>query len=113
MDNTRKDGYERNTDIPIYYWIRQKGSINKLNSNSRINHKIIGWHIVNEVLKRYYRLKKVKPTAENFNDSIVETATYRYRSDRKFVLDNFFRVTGHKTPNDFFKDLWSSKKVAI
>ena len=107
----REDGAERNTDIPIYYWIRKKGSINNLNGKSRINHRIIGWHIVNEVLKRYYRLKKIKPTAKNFKDDIVDIATYRYRSDRTFVINNFFRITGHRTPDDFFKDLWQSERM--
>ena len=86
---------ERNTEIPLYYWIRQKSSINNVKSGMMLGYKPTGWHIATEVLKRYYKLKGIKPNKENKYDDIVRKCAYKFGSLPQFVYANFnFHVLG-------------------
>jgi hypothetical protein len=87
----------RNTEIPLYYWIREKGSINNVKSGMMLGYRPIGWHIATEVLERYYKLKGIKPNKMNKFDKIVCDAAYRYGSKPQFVEANFnFHVVGDR-----------------
>ena len=85
---------ERNTQVPLYYWIREKGSINNVKSGMMLGYRPVGWHVATEVLKRYYKLKKIKPTKINEFDNIVDDAAYKFGSLPQFVKANFIHVTG-------------------
>jgi hypothetical protein len=85
---------ERNTEIPLYYWIREKGSINNVKSGMMLGYRPTGWHIATEVLKRYYKLKGIEPNQENKYDDIVRKSAYKFGSLPQFVYDNFNHVTG-------------------
>jgi len=82
----------RNKEIPLFYWIREKGSINNLSHKDILGYKPIGWHIALEVLNRYYKLYKIKPNKMSRYDKIVTTLAYRFGSKPQFVLDNFDRI---------------------
>jgi hypothetical protein len=87
---------ERNTEIPLYYWIRKKGSINNVKSGMMLGYRPVGWHIATEVLKRYYQLKNICPTKENQFDQIICKAAYKYGSLPQFVQQHFMiHVVGY------------------
>jgi len=87
---------ERNTEIFLYYWIREKGSINNVKSGIMLGYKPTGWHIATEVFKRYYQLKGIHPTKENQFDKIVRKAAYKFGSLPQFVEKNFMiHVVGY------------------
>jgi hypothetical protein len=48
----------RDTDTPLYYWIRQRGSVLKFHANSWLHSRPYGRELVVEVLIRYVRLYK-------------------------------------------------------
>jgi hypothetical protein len=85
---------ERNKEIPLYYWIREKGSINNVKSGMMLGYRPIGWHVAHEVLERYYKLKKIKPTKINAYDKIVFDAANKYGSKPQFVRGNFMAIVG-------------------
>jgi len=89
-----REDKERNTQIPLYYWIREKGSINNVKSGMMLGYRPIGWHVATEVLERYYKLKKIKPTKMNVYDKIVCDAAYKYGSKPQFVEANFNSILG-------------------
>ena len=90
-----REDRERNTEIPLYYWIREKGSINNVKSGMMLGYKPIGWQIATEVLKRYYKLKGIKTNKENKYDDIVRKSAYKFGSLPQFVYANFnFHVVG-------------------
>ena len=88
----------RNTEIPLYYWIREKGSINNVKSGMMLGYRPIGWHVATEVLERYYKLKGIKPNKENKYDDIVRKCAYKFGSLPQFVYSNFdFHVLGDRS----------------
>lgn len=91
---TREEERTRNTEIPLYYWIREKGSINNIKNGMMLGYKPIGWHVAHEVLGRYYRLKGIKPNYRNSFDKIVCQAAYKFGSKPQFVQGNFMALIG-------------------
>jgi len=89
--NKYANDFYRDKAIPLYVWIQQEGSINKLPTKQRLKHTIVGWHIAIEVLNKYYKLTNKKP---NRQDKIIHTAAIRYNSTANFILNNFYYVDG-------------------
>ena len=75
----------RNTEIPLYIWIKSCGSILKLNEHSYMRYSYSGKEKVLEVLERFVRLYDVDVT--NFNQ-LVDNLIRRYRSTWNAMPDD-------------------------
>ena len=82
----------RTSKIPLYLWIKDKGSINNIKPESYLSYYPTGWDVALEVLKRYYDLYKIKINKMNRYDKVVVTAAYRYGSKPQFLESNFDRL---------------------
>ena len=86
---------ERNKHIPLYYWIQCYDSINNLNEDLRAKHHIIGWHFLDEVLKKFVKI--YKPLPKDFAN-VIYKAIDRYRTQYQHIpLEyRFFKDTKGK-----------------
>ncbi len=79
----------RETETPLYVWIKQRGSINNLHDNSWLYYRPFGNQIVADVLKRMVRLHNVD--VSQFRD-LVDRLIDRYRSRWTAMPDHVQRL---------------------
>ena len=83
----------RNTEIPLYIWIKSCGTILKLNERTYMRYSYSGKEKVLEVLERFVRLYDVDVT--NFNQ-LVDDLIRRYRSTWNAMPDDIRHLAWSK-----------------